>query len=362
MKDLNLIANVSYTGYGQVGFNILKELSKKEWNVSLFQKGRHNRTSPKEIKWIHFAEGRAEYFEYEAPCVSVWHQFDLAHRVGNGKYIAWPIFELDTFNEKERHHLNYPDELIVCSEWAKQVCESNSIDVDKIHVVPLGIDPNIFSSALYKQREKKDKTVFINAGKWEIRKGHDLLCGIFNKAFKETDNVELWMMPYTPLISKEEMAEWITMYMNSPLGRANKIKIFNWQQSSENVAEIMSNADCGVFLGRGEGFNLEALELLALGKHLIITDYSAHTEFCRKENAMLIDIDGVEPAYDGKWFFEQGNWATIGEKQIEQCVDYMREVYEKNMRPGVYVNDEGIKTGQMYTWENAAKKVEKILL
>ena len=64
----------------------------------------------------------------------------------------------------------------------------------------------------------------------------------------------------------------------------------------------MSKVDVGIFPSRAEGWNLEILELMSCGKHIITTNYSAHTEFCNKENALLVDIDELETAYDGKWF------------------------------------------------------------
>ena len=50
-------------------------------------------------------------------------------------------------------------------------------------------------------------------------------------------------------------------------------------------------ADCGLFPARAEGWNLELLEMMACGKQVIATNYSAHTEFCTKENSILIESD-----------------------------------------------------------------------
>ena len=82
----------------------------------------------------------------------------------------------------------------------------------------------------------------------------------------------------------------------------SRIRILPRLNTHEDVAVIMSQADVGVFPSRAEGWNLEALEMLSMGKHLIITDYSAHTEFCNKDNSRLIQIDEMEDAHDGIWF------------------------------------------------------------
>lgn len=355
---LNMIAPVGKTGYGVTGFNVLKGLRERDWRICLFGRGQHFRTA-NEAQLVQFAMNEGLYFDYDAPCLNIWHQNDLGNSVGKGKYVGWPIFELDTFDEVETHNLNYPDELIVCSKWAKKVCEDNGIE-PKIHVVPLGIDNMIFNTRVRSQKETEN-TVFLNVGKWEIRKGHDILGDTFNTAFSKDDNVELWLMPHNQFISKEDERNWERMYLDTEMGRHGKIKILSWVNTHQEVCQIMAQTDCGVFPSRAEGWNLEPLEMMALGKPIIITNYSGHTEFCDKDNSYLIDIDKLEPAYDGQWFFEQGNWAELGEPQIKVLVEHMRSVHDKVQRPGSFVNDAGIETAQKFSWDYSLDLLENIL-
>jgi len=97
---------------------------------------------------------------------------------------------------------------------------------------------------------------------------------------------------------------------------------------------------------------------MACGKHVIITNYSAHTEFCNKQNSLLIDINQMEPAYDGKWFDgKTGSWAQIGNDQIEQAVNHMRSIHNLKKENALQSNSNGIKTAQHFTWENTAKEI-----
>ena len=52
-------------------------------------------------------------------------------------------------------------------------------------MAPSGVDRDIFTPNIKIDGSdiSKDKYIFLNIGKWEIRKGHDLLVHIFNKAF-----------------------------------------------------------------------------------------------------------------------------------------------------------------------------------
>ena len=120
----------------------------------------------------------------------------------------------------------------------------------------------------------------------------------------------------------------------------------------------MSRVDCGLFPSRAEGWNLEALELLACGKHLIITDYAGHTEFCTKENSRLVTIREKEMAYDGKWFDgKTGKWAKVGNPEVDQAAEHMREVHKLKSKGSLGLNEEGVKTARRFSWKNTAKKI-----
>lgn len=359
MKQLNLMGSISQTGYGVVTYNILKYLTEAGWDISLFAKGGTDRNTTEEINLIKQSIKNAELFPYDAPCLNIWHQHDLANRIGRGKYVAYPFFELDCLSKVEQHHLNYPDELIVSSSWAKEVLERNKVTTPTT-VVPPGVDLSLFNP--HKVSPKQDNTfVFLNCGKWEIRKGHDFIVDAFHQAFNKDDNVELWLMPSNIFLTDQEKKNWEGLYMNTALGKAGKIKILPWVRTHSEVSKVMSVADCGIFPSRGEGWNLELLEMMALGKPVIATNYSAHTEFCNEDNCMLIDVDDVEPAYDGRWFFEQGNWAVIGQPQLKQFRDYMKETYDLFKSGGDLYNEAGVDTSEKYSWENCVEKLESIL-
>jgi glycosyltransferase involved in cell wall biosynthesis len=336
--------------------NILKALYAEGVEVSFFPIGQPQVTNEEDAYAVRRGMRLAQTFDPQAPCIKIWHQNQMAERIGSGKFIGFPIFELDTFNDLEKHHLNSCDELMVCSKWARDIVR-NQTDayanggflLDQIHVVPLGVDTELFPPAPAKQ---SDKIIFFNCGKWEIRKGHDVIIQAFNKVAEEYDNVELWMMCTNPFNSPEEDAKWHQSY-NHP-----KVKLIPRTETQAEVYNIMSQVDCGVFPSRGEGWNLELLEMMAAGKHVVATDYSAHTEFCTKENAGLVSISDVEPAFDGKWFFGQGNWAKIGaHEEMDLYMKMMKYILNKRGT----VNQAGIETARKFSWQNTAREIIKCL-
>lgn len=359
MSDINLIAPISFLGYGIVGYNILKALVEDGNSVSYFPIG-----NPDWIGDSSFSEmikncTEASYFyNPNATSVRIWHQFELDMFPGKGKRIGWPIFELNKFNAREMHQLKSVDELIVCSEWGKDVIRSNGIDVP-VHVVNLGVDEKIFFMDKNDRASRpvwtRDATVFINVGKWEKRKGHEELLEAFNLAFEDGDNVELWMLNENPFIGAENDV-WRKKYVSSKMGR--HCKFIPRLDQHGYLKIIFNHVDCGVFPSHAEGWNLEIPEMMACGAHIIATNYSGHAEFLTDENSFKLDITGVETAEDGKWFHGQGEWATF---DTEQLVEHMREVHRRKQSGELNINTAGIETAKGLTWKNSVKKLVSIL-
>ena len=361
MKNNQILLHgpIGFTGYGVVVSNLIKGFVANNITPHLFPIGASIAENEDDTKLFQqlLVKQIEEGFDPSSPTIKVWHQFDLTERIGKGKYIAFPFFEIDILNQREKIHLNIPDQLFVASSWAKEILLQNNIQ-PQIDVVPLGVDTNIFNPELNLPKTADDPYVFIMIGKWEIRKGYDLLLELFNSAFTEKDNVELWILASSDktCFDPKELSSWHSFYQNSPL--SSKIKIFPRLKTQKDVAQTISEADCGLFMNRAEGWNLDLLEVMAMNKPVITTNYSAHTEFCNKNNAYLINIDSLESAYDGKWFFGQGSWAHIGQKQKEQAIEYMRYVVRNNVR----TNENGLKTGQNFSWNNTIQKITECIV
>ena len=355
--EINLTAPINDLGYGVAGLNILKGLVRNGCRVSYWPIGQALPRTQEDADIIMECMSNAKLFNNRAPSLRLWHQHDMAQHVGNGKRIGFPIFELNRFSELEKHHLKSLDNIIVCSEWAKNIIEEQIPSMKhRIGIAPLGVDQSIFTS---EKDNKTQNTIFLNVGKWEIRKGHDVLVDAFNTAFTKEDKVELWMMNHNPFLNERQENEWHSLYLKSKLG--NKIKIMPRVETHQEVSRVMSQTDIGVFPSRAEGWNLEALEMMSMGKYVILTDYSAHTEFATQINSKLIKIDETEDAHDGIWFNGQGEWASIGESQMEQLVTHMKTLHELNQREKSEGrknrNERGIITGKKFSWDNCAKKV-----
>lgn len=363
---LNFTAPINSLGYGVCGLNLLRSLSEL-FDVAYWPIGQVE--APAEHHdLIRGAIQRQQFYDVYAPSLRLYHQFDLAQHVGRGVRCAMPIFELNRLKPVEKHHVRSQELVFVNSAWAKQVLIENGVEKQKIRVVPLGVDRQVFSE---KNKQESDSTIFVNIGKWEVRKGHADLVEAFNKAFTKEDNVKLLMNCFNPCFRTQEEVErynsqWVSLYKNSPLGE----KIFIYDRrlpSQKDVAKLMAAADCGVFPAKAEGWNLEAAEMLAMGKHVILTDYSAHTEFATPHSSLLISIDEVEDAHDGIWFRADapewqgapGQWAKFGESQMDQLIEHMRSIHRRKQQGELQPNLAGLEHMSRFTWENSALAIMK---
>ena len=353
MKSVNIIAPVNNLGYGVASINICKALAKRGIRVSLFPIGQPSFSCEQEALDISPMIQSQGSFDPKAPCLKIWHEHSMGERVGTGKFVGFPFFEINKFDAARKNHLSSCDEIAVSCEWAKKIVQQEVLN-STVHSIPLGVDGSTFTAL---PPAKSDRFVFFNCGKWEKRKGHDILIDLFMRAFRTEPDVELWMMCENPFLPPDHQSHWINLYKQDP-----RVRLINRVQSQSELAQLANSTDCGIFPSRAEGWNLEILELMSLGKSIITTDYSAHTEFCNDKNSMLVKPEKTEPAFDGFFFAGLGEWASL-EGTEEKFVDHMRSIYETWKRGGKerIINHEGLDTAKEFSWDNTAKKLEEVL-
>ena len=355
MKNMNLMAPINKLGYGVAALNILKSL-KKDVRVACFPIGNNVEVSNREdSEAVQEALSNRETFDWKAPCLKIWHEFSMAERIGSGPLFGFPFFEITKFDDNRIRNLNSTDSVIVASKWAASVVTAHINSSIPVHVCPLGVDRSLFNENGNTPTEEKCE--FLNCGKWEVRKGHDVLLRAFTAAFPSERDVGLSMLPANPFLNPKDKSEWEVYYRSDP-----RVKIIDRVNSHAEVANIMKQSTCGVFPSRAEGWNLELLEMMSCGKPVIATNYSAHTEFCNEENTLLIEIDSMETASDGKWFNGNvGEWASLEGNAFDTLVSHMRDVYSDWQESRLLVNEEGIRTAVDFSWDRTAEKIKEAI-
>lgn len=360
VTSLTLVASIDGSGYGIVGLNVLKALEGVGHAVTFFPRPGAHDAPPNlglgDIALVMRCRRRGPSLDMAAPCLRISTEMDMTLFAGRGPRGGLPFFETTRFTDLELRHLRSLDVCFVASEWARSVAIDNDIDPEAVVVAPMGVDREIFYDAPLGDAET---TVFVNVGKWEYRKGQDVLLEAFGRAFSPGDAVELRLRCHNPW-SVADDSRWLELCKRSPM--ADHITVLARTPTQSGVADIMRAADCGVFPARAEGWNLGALEMLSCGRHVIATDYSAPTEYLDPSNALLVDVDELEPAGDPVWMpvyteHKTGDWARLGEHQLEQLVGHLRAVHQQKQDGTLGLNAAGIRTAQSYPWERTAQSI-----
>lgn len=348
MKKLNVHTPINSLGYGIAGKNTARFLN-YFFDVSLFPIGNAELESEEEYNlFLHNLNSASREFDGNAPCLKIFHEFRMAERIGKGDLFAYSFFELNRMNELKRHHLSQCDKIIVASEWAKQVV-NDEVPEKPVYVSPLGVDHTTFTPS----NRPQEKFIVFNCGKWEIRKGHDIILDIFRDAFPDNDDVELWMMCQNPVASAQYNESWNKYYKQD-----FRVQLLSRVKTQSELADIMRATSCGLFPSRAEGWNLELLEMMASGKNVITTDYSSHTEFCSPENSIKFKPNKLEDARDDTYFKGgEGEWACLDDLKSD-FVEALRGEYKKwkDNNKNV-INNEGVLTAQRLNWLNTAEHV-----
>jgi glycosyltransferase involved in cell wall biosynthesis len=278
---------------------------------------------------------------------------DMTLFAGRGARCGFAFFDTTELTDVERRHLGAVDRVFVTSEWSRAVAIANGIDAQVLHKVPLGVDGSMFMTA---DPPGDGRTVFLHVGAWQRRKGQDVLLDAFERAFRPGDAVELRLLSSNPWSQLSD--RWIDECQASPM--RDHITVLPRVRDHREVAEFMRAADCGVYPARSEAWNLEPLEMLACGRHVIATNFAGHTEFLDHENALLIDIDELEPANDPVWMpvfgtRKTGEWAHLGARQVDQLITHLRSVHERKQCGELGMNEAGIRTAVEFSWDGTAR-------
>jgi len=99
----------------------------------------------------------------------------------------------------------------------------------------------------------------------------------------------------------------------------------DYELSREEYISLVNASDCFISLHRSEGLGLGIMEAMYLGKCVIVTGYGGNMEFTKPDNSLIVDYK-LTPIKQDFGPYKKGElWA---EPNIEQCIEYMRFLYD----------------------------------
>lgn len=299
----------------------------------------------------------------------------MPHDFHGGKRIFFTMMETATLHPIFVDHCNrFSDEVWVPSQANKELFEGHGIN-KRIKVVPLGIDEIVYFQS---GREKKDLSGFVSLFgqpaemglksfkfltviQWNFRKGFDALIKSFVNAFTASDDVCL-------VIGTQYSRETVLGDLEPFLPRANdmpQVVLYNNIIPTVDMPGFYRNFDCYIHMSRGEGFSLTQIEAGACGLPVISNFHSGMTEYLSEDNSFTIQCKEIEKSchrLSSICLYYQGQYLwKVGERQIEQAIDYMRYVVDNYDNATIRAKTMYDDIVEKYTWEKTAHRVADML-
>jgi len=278
---------------------------------------------------------------------SVWAIMPPKFFPRKGRKILFSMIESNAVPPSFLAKCQNADEVWIPSLHNMQIFKEAGLRPPAYHM-PLGVDIERYRPFELIQEQKNKlqiKTkgfVFLSVFGWSLRKGHDILFKSYLKEFSSKDDVTLLIVSRNWGRSTQEDIDVIRRQIKDYILKYSKNTekpphiVHVGQAIDEDDMPLIYNISNAFALpSRGEGYCLPGLEAGACGIPVIMTRCTGQLDYLNDDNSYLIDIEG----YDSKSqeikeilkissYYDNMDFAVIGEKGIQQLRETMKFVYE----------------------------------
>lgn len=285
------------------------------------------------------------------------------NQVSGDTNVGYTFFENELLPESRENAKHY-DLVLAGSGW----CRDKLIEagIENTDTLIQGIDPEIF----YPIEEEKENDLFVifSGGKFELRKGQDLVLKafkIFNERHPDSVLINAWfnfwpktiaLMAQSPHITVEFKGEDYHQIMHHlyEINGLNTDSIITLPVvENRQLRELYKKTDVGLFPNRCEGgTNLVLMEYMACGKPVIASYSTGHKDVLTKDNSLHI-----QKAHDFILYEKSkqivAKWDEFSVDQIVEQLEFAYNNREKIKTIGAL----GAETMKKFTWERTAEQL-----
>tara|TARA_R100000231_G_scaffold70080_1_gene55641 strand:+ start:1475 stop:2566 length:1092 start_codon:yes stop_codon:yes gene_type:complete len=352
---MNLILEAPLNGlsFGNVSFNIIRELQKLDINLGIFP------TGDPDLSAFELTDELKKYIEdsvnkrwtlisSQTPTLKLWHLNGAENRKTKDQFL-FTFYETSEPTELEVKIASLQDQVIFSSKYAKKLFSDKGLP--STNYIPLGFDED------FKRTEKeylKDVIHFGLMGKYENRKHTKKIIQSWLKKYGNNPKYQLSCCVSNPFFNDQQMqGVWTDITEGK---NYNNLNVIPRLVKNSEVNELLNAIDVDLTgLSGGEGWNLPAFNATCLGKWSVVLNETSHKDWATKENSILVESSGNMPCEDGVFFtndnsFNKGVFYTWTE---EEAISAM----EKAELKAGQLNTEGVKMGDNMTYEKTVKSI-----
>ena len=256
---------------------------------------------------------------------------------------------------------NDVSELWAYSRAVRDAYIDAGVPPEKIRVVPLGVDTNLYSPDGEKMDlGRRQKTRFLFVGGTIHRKGPDILLDAYLNQFSDKDDVCLIIKDFGggSVYEGQTLGEQIQIAQQK--GNAPEIIYLDQEMSEMEMASLYRSCDCLVHPYRGEGFGLPVIEAMACGLPVIVTGGGSTDDFVDENAGWKIravrknigDMVSRIPLVGDGWLLEPDQ---------DSLMEAMREAHENHPERIAKGKQARCHVEANYDWAHCADRVASAL-
>lgn len=340
---------------GQCGVNILRELFKRDIEVSFHCIGQPDLSAYSLSQEFHEKLQRAfaaQYDALDAPSLKLWHLSNGGEcRIGRGKSTLFTFHETSEATQAEKSVVSVHDKVIVSSSYTKSVFGALNMEF-----VPLGLDPELYLQQAPKKFAGRKHWGLM--GKWEKRKNTTKIIQNWIKKYGNSSNHILTCYTFNHFLPAEHMNALIHEATGGK--KYHNIQILPPLKTNAEVNDYINSIDVELSgLSGAEGFGLPAFNATCLGKWCPVTQSTAHLDWSNEDNCVPVKTSNLIDSSDGVFFskgnkFNQGGFYEVTDEMIQEAFAAIEK------KSGV--NEAGLELGRQMTWEKSVDRILEITL
>ncbi len=263
-------------------------------------------------------------------------RYSCAIASGRNRLIGYTMFETESLPVKWYGPLLNLDEVWIPCEFNRKTFSDGGIPAFMLTVMPLTIDFEMYQNKFPKLGIPGLKDfVFSSVVSNFNRKDVGLLLRSYFKVFSSLDNVSLVIKTFPR--SREDsvlfdrfVREAVRPEFDIDDAKLPDVHFFDSVLTSERMCQLYATTDVYVSTDRGTGWNLPAMESMAMGKAVISVNWSGSTDFMTEENSFLVEplpqTVFVDPSLVKNLVMYAGHkWSAVNEDEFAQM---MKVAYE----------------------------------
>lgn len=328
MIDIEYICFINESGYGQAAYDLIKSLwQTNNYNIKLnCLNGKITQNFLSNNSFNLFSKFMTNSLQRNP--LQIYHCIPTMYNRFPRKDKAIGFATYETYEPPNNwiNILNQMDAVVCPSQFNYKIFAHAGVK-RPLFYIPHGFDKDLFNKNV-SRLQKFDKFTFLYAGTWKKRKGYDLLIEAFLREFDAEERVQLIIKTDKSQVALQDIAK-----IKHTLGLKKEYPQISLERrifDDEHLPAFYKSADCFVMATLGEGFGLPAMQCMAVGTPVIITNFSGCQDYANDETCTLINPDGfmLHANMDNIVQFNNRKWPRLTIHSIQQAMRNVKNNYE----------------------------------